>query len=89
MIDQLLIAVALAVQLTDVSMTCHTLRHGGVELNPIFGRRPTCSRVALVKAATLIPIPFLRGRARTAVVLANITGGTIGVSMTIYYRKRR
>ena len=82
-----LIAVAVALQLADGAYTCRALARGGVELNPLLGKRPSCARILATKGAALALIPIARrGRWRNTMVAANIASGSVGITITLVRR---
>ena len=84
-----LITLAFALQLADGAQTCVGLRHGAVELNPVFGRRPSCARVMGTKGAALALIPIARkGKWRNTMIAANIASGALGITITLYIKGR-
>lgn len=77
---------AIVLQLSDTALTCKTLNDGGRELNPVFGKNPTCTRIAAVKGAALLAIPLTPKRYRKAVVIGNIASGGTGLGLTVVLR---
>lgn len=87
--DTFLVVLALTAQLSDTALTCHVLRDGRMrEGNPLFGGRAVCGRVLAYKAGALLTIPLLRGKWRTAAIGMNIASGSVGVTITLYNRRR-
>ena len=82
-----LVILALVVQLTDLSLTCHGLRHGGREVNPLLPQ--SCAGIAAVKAAVLMPLVVLRGREQRVYAGVMVGSGSVGITLTLLLRGSR
>jgi hypothetical protein len=75
---------ALFIQLLDAGQTCAALKRGGIEANPLFGGRMSCSAAIGIKAASLVPLAFpLSPSLRLGVQAGNIGAGSIGVGVSV------
>ena len=85
--NEWLTILAIVAQLSDAALTCRTLSQGGVERNPVLGKRPSCGKVVGIKGAALFLIPVApKGRWRTTMQLSNIASGSIGVPLPLMWR---
>lgn len=80
------VLLGLALNTADAAYTCHVLRQGGRELNPVLGQ--SCGRVITAKAAVFGVIPLLPRRGRRAVAIGATLGGGIGISVSLALRGR-
>jgi hypothetical protein len=83
--DTALLLLALLAQAADATITCDQLRHGAREQNPMMGH--TCTQIAtrkalLVGGVALVPYR----RARLALTVGLIGGGSIGVTVNLIRR---
>lgn len=58
-----LFVAALAAQSADATYSCHVMRHGGRELNPLLGQ--SCTRLVMAKAVAMtMPVLVPKGKLR-------------------------
>lgn len=82
-----LVVLALVVQMADLSLTCHELRHGGTEANPLLPN--SCAGIAAVKSAFLAPMFVLQGRDQKVYASVQIAAGSVGITLTLLFRGKR
>lgn len=84
--DTLLLVLALSLQMADAAQTCHLLKQGAREFNPVLGQ--SCAQVVGVKTAMLALVPLWpAGRGRRAYLTGLAIGGGVGVGVTLALRK--
>ena len=77
----LLFWLALTAQTADTVQTCHVLRHGGVELNPLLPQ--SCAGIAAIKGAAFLPLFVISQRNRRILLAAHIVSGGVGFGLTL------
>lgn len=73
--------IAIVAQSADAAYTCHALKHGARELNPIIGQ--SCKRAIAVKSAALGAAFVVPDRERRWILIANIAAGSVGFGVSI------
>lgn len=82
--DTLVLVLAILTNALDVGVSCHRIRHGARELNPLLGE--TCRQIALTKAAFFLPAPFLPTHHRRVYLGALAVAGGVGVAVSLRLR---
>lgn len=82
--DALVLVLAILANALDVGVSCHRIRHGARELNPLLG--DTCRQIALTKAAFFAPVPFLPRHYRRIYLGALAVSGGVGVAVSLRLR---
>ncbi len=76
-----LLWLAVVFQGLDAGVTCHTLRQGGKELNPLLPQ--SCAGIVAMKAAFTAPVFVLKGKHRMIWSVAMIGSGGVGLTVTL------